>query len=69
MMHPLLTPRLYCQTHNQMRLPPLKRREPQPVRDFLRRRTLHFYRQWGTGLGFILGLAISLWIWLPDFFL
>jgi hypothetical protein len=69
MLHPLLTLRLYCQTHDQRRLPPLKGREPQPLRDFLRWRALHFYRRWGTGLGFILGLAISLWIWLPDFFL
>ena len=68
MLHPLLTPRLYCQTHNQTRLPPMRRREPQLVRDFLRHRAMQFYRRWGVGLGFILGLAISLWSWLPGFF-
>jgi hypothetical protein len=66
MMHPLLTPRLYCQTHNQKRLPPLERREPRLMQDFLRHHAACFYRKWGKGLGLILGLWISLWLWLPD---
>jgi hypothetical protein len=68
MIHPLLTPRLYCQTHNQPPLPPLQERGRHPVRAFLLRSTLRFYRRWGAGLGFILGLAIACWLWLPDLF-
>jgi hypothetical protein len=59
---------MYCQTENQQRLPPMNRREPQPVRDFLRSRAMHYYRGWGQGLGVILGISVSLWIWLPGFF-
>lgn len=65
MIHPLLTPRLYCQTRNQPPLPRLQQRGRHPVRDFLVRSALRLYRRWGTGLGFILGLAIACRLWLP----
>jgi hypothetical protein len=39
------------------------------VRDYLMRRVSRLYRRWGSGFGFLLGLAIALWVWLPDYFL
>jgi hypothetical protein len=66
MIHPLLTPRLYCQTHNQAPLPRRRERRSRPLRDFLLRQVSRFYRRWGSGLGFVLGLAIAWWLWLPS---
>jgi hypothetical protein len=66
MIHPLLTPRLYCQTQNQAPLPRRRERKARPLRDFLLRQASRFYRRWGAGLGFILGLAIAWWLWLPN---
>ena len=67
--HPLLTPRLFCQTNHQAPLPRRTAHNPHPVRDYLMRRVSRLYRRWGSGFGFLLGLAIALWVWLPDYFL
>ena len=65
MLHPMLSPRLYCQTRGQLPLRPLRPREAHLVRDYLLRSVWRFYERSGAGLGLVLGLAIAFWIWLP----
>jgi hypothetical protein len=65
-LHPLLTPRLFCQTSHQSPLPRRTVRNPHPVREFLMREVSRHYLRWGSAFGFLLGLAIALWIWLPN---
>ncbi len=68
MMHPLLSLRLYCQPRAAAPLPRRRERERHPVRDFVMRSVSGLYRRWGSGLGFIVGLALALWLWLPSSF-
>ena len=69
MIHPLLTPRLYCRTDGQLPLSPRRAHKRRPLRDYFWRQVSRLYRRWGAGLGFIVGLAIAYWLWLPGVFL
>jgi len=68
MIHPLLMPRLFCQTHGQKPLPRRGEHDTHPLRELLAHHAWRLYRRWGSAVGFVLGLAIALWLWLPSDF-
>ena len=67
MMHPLLSPRLYAQSESPP-LPPLRTRPHRPVRAWMKRRATALYLRFGTPAGFVLGVALAWWIFVPEAF-
>lgn len=69
MIHPLLSPRLFFQAQKDQtdrQLPPPRKQQPHPVRDYAVRTARQFYLRWGASAGFITGVALALWALLPS---
>jgi len=63
MLHPLLPFRLFCQLAGPLRRPAAK--PHRPVRAWLWRTLSGNYRRWGTPVGLLLGLYLSIRVLAP----
>ena len=66
MIHPLLTPRLFSRPQNEPPLPPTQSEDMSALARQMGSAAKRAYLRWGPGTGFILGLAIAFWLWVPN---
>lgn len=65
MIHPHFTLRLFVQRRNQEPLRPHTPRERGPIADYVARSTLNLYLAVGKPVGFVAGLVIAYWLFVP----
>lgn len=66
MIHPLLTPRLFSRPQNKPPFLPTQREDTSALARHMKSVAKRAYLHWGPGTGFILGLAMAFWLWLPS---